>query len=90
MAVGKTQKQAVMFLKVLVAFYPLRIHNVLTDNDKDFALEFTREYQRLGIKHHKTKVKHPWTNGQVEITIKRIKQETIWKIYYPDYRVKPL
>lgn len=83
---GKTQINSILFLKALVKFYPYRIHRILTDNGKEFAKQFTQECQKLGIKHKRTKVKHPWTNGQVETTIKQIKRETIWKTYYPDYQ----
>lgn len=79
---GKHQIWAIKFLQVVVAFFPYRIHRLLTDNGKEVGRKFTQECQRLGIKHKKTKIKHPWTNGQVETTIKQIKADTIWKIYY--------
>ena len=79
---GKTQKEAIRFLKALIKFYPYHIHRILTDNGKEFGKKFSLECQSYGIKHKKTKVKHPWTNGQAEITIQQIKKETIWKIYY--------
>jgi len=82
---GKTQKHAVRFLKKVVGFYPYRIHRILTDNGKEFAKEFTLECQRHGVKHKKTKVKHPWTNGMAEITIQQIKKATVWQKYYQDY-----
>lgn len=82
---GKTQREAIRFLKALISFYPYYINRILTDNGKEFSKRFTLECQRYGIKHKKTKIKHPWTNGQAEITIKQIKEETIWKIYYQDY-----
>lgn len=93
---GKTQINSILFLKALVRFYPYRIHRILTDNGKEFSKRFTLECQKSGIKHKRTKIKHPClpaeasaqvgTNGQVETTIKQIKQQTIWKIYYPDYQ----
>lgn len=86
MVKGKTQSNSIYFLKALFKFYPYCIHRILTDNGKEFAKQFTQACQKLGIKHKRTKVKHPWTNGQVETTIKQIKQETIWKNYYPDYQ----
>ncbi len=82
---GKTQKKAISFLTALIKFYPYHIHRILTDNGKEFGKQFTLECQRYGIKHKKTKVKHPWTNGMAEITIKQIKEETVWKAYYQDY-----
>lgn len=83
---GKTQKEAIRFLKEVVKFYPYNIHRILTDNGKEYGKDFSRQCQQQGMKHKKTRVKHPWTNGQVEITIKSIKEDTIWKHYYPTYQ----
>lgn len=83
---GKTQKEAIRFLKEVINFYPYNIHRILTDNGKEYGKDFSRQCQRGGIKHKKTKVKHPWTNGQVETTIKSIKEDTIWKTYYHSYQ----
>lgn len=83
---GKTQNQVIRFLKALINFYPYHIHRILTDNGKEFGKKFTLECQRYGIKHKKTKIKHPWTNGQAEATIKKIKEETVWKVYYQNYQ----
>lgn len=83
---GKTQKEAIRFLCSVIKFYPYAIHRILTDNGKEYAKDFSRECQKHGIAHKKTKIKHPWTNGQVEITIKNIKKETIWRHYYRSYQ----
>ncbi len=82
---GKTQKEAVNFLNKLVKFFPYRIHRILTDNGKEVGKEFSLECKRLGIKHKRTKIKHPWTNGQAEATVKIIKKETIQKVFYQNY-----
>lgn len=82
---GKTQKEAIRFLQFVIRFYPYHIHRILTDNGKEYGKAFTKECQRHGIKHKKTKVKHPWTNGMAEITIQQIKKATIWQKYYQDY-----
>ncbi len=74
---------AAQFLRDLIAAVPYRIHTILTDNGIQFtnrkrdvhAFEhiFDRVCDDNGIEHRLTKVKHPWTNGQVErmnLTIK--------------------
>lgn len=86
LANGKTQTEAIRFLKAVIRFYPYRIHRILTDNGKEFGKRFTAACHLYGIKHKRTKVKHPWTNGQAEITVKLVKQATIWQKFYRDYR----
>lgn len=86
MVKGKRQNNTIAFLKALIKFYPYRIHRILTDNGRKFGKQFSLMCKKLKIKHKRTKVKHPWTNGQVETTIKRIKNETIFKKYYPNYQ----
>jgi len=83
---GKTQSYAIEFLKGVVAWFPYRVHRVLTDNGREFGKEFTVSCNKLGIKHKRTKVKHPWTNGQVERIIQTIKDATVKQIYYQDYQ----
>lgn len=83
---GKTQAAAVRFLKAVVHFYPYWIHRILTDNGREFGKQFAINCLALGIKPKRTKVKHPWTNGQAEITVKMIKQDTVWQKFYRDYR----
>ena len=67
---------AAQFPRNLVAAVPYRIHIVLTDNGIQFTNHahhkhafhhiFDRVCKENGIEHRLTKVKHPWTNGQVE------------------------
>ena len=83
---GKTQKEAIRFLQFVIKFYSYHIHRILTDNGKEYGKDFTKECQRYGIKHKKTKVKHPWTNGMAEITIQQIKKATIWQTFYQSYQ----
>lgn len=82
---GKHQQYAVRFLRALVNWCPYRIHRILTDNGREFGKQFATACLSLGIKLRRTKVKHPWTNGQAEITVKLIKQETVWVSFYRDY-----
>lgn len=44
--------------------------------------EFTIECEKLGIEHRTTKPKHPWTNGQVEVFNRFIKDNTVNKFKY--------
>jgi transposase InsO family protein len=37
------------------------------------------------IEHRLTKVKHPWTNGQVERMNRTIQEATVNKYFYKDY-----
>lgn len=86
MVMGKTQVQAAAFLTRIMKFYPYRPHHLLTDNGTEFGRKFSSECERFGIKHRQTKIKHPWTNGQAEVTIKMIKKETVKSFYYRNYR----
>jgi transposase InsO family protein len=70
--------EAAQFLRDLLQAPPYRIHTVLTDNGihftnrvldaHTFAHIFDRVCSENGIEHRLTKVRHPWTNGQVEPT----------------------
>jgi len=59
------------FLAAIIQAVPYRIHTVLTDN---------------GIEHRLTKVKRPWTNGQVERMNRTIKEATVKRFHYDDHR----
>jgi transposase-like protein len=85
---------AAEFLRDLIAALPYLIHTVLTDNGIQFtnracdryALHhiFDRVCEENGIKHRLTKVKHPWTNGQVERMNRTIKDATVKRFHYDD------
>jgi Integrase core domain len=67
---------AAQFLRNLVAAAPYTIHTVRTDDGIQFTNRACDKYafhhifdcacDPNGIQHRLTKVKHPWTNGQVE------------------------
>ncbi len=76
---GRTSASA--FLSARIEAVPYKIHTVLTDNGIPFTVSpryadgptarhmthmFDRRCQENEIEHRLTKVKHPWTNGQVE------------------------
>lgn len=85
---------AAQFLRNLVEAVPYTIHIVLTDNGIQFtnracdryAFEhiFDRVCDENGIEHRLTKIKHPWTNGQVERMNRTIKEATVKRFHYDD------
>lgn len=91
--VKKAGKMAAdQFLPDLIAGVPYRLHTVLTDNGVQFANRsrdtsafehiFNRVCREHDIKHRLTKVKHPWTNGQVERMNQTIKDATVKRFHY--------
>jgi transposase-like protein len=86
---------AAQFLRDLIATVPYRLHTVLTDNGIQFtnrscdtsAFEhiFDRVCREHAIAHRLTKVKHPWTNGQVERMNRTIKDATVKRFHYDDH-----
>jgi transposase InsO family protein len=87
--------EAAQFLRDLLQALPYRIHTVLTDNGIQFttrALDahafahiFDRVCSENGIEHRLTKVRHPWTNGQVERMNRAIKEATVKRFHYDDH-----
>ena len=83
---------AAQFLRNLIAAVPYKIHTILTDNGIQFtnrkqdtsAFEhiFDRVCREHEIDHRLTKVKHPWTNGQVERMNRTIKEATVKRYHY--------
>ena len=89
----KAGKLAVtQFLRDLITAVPYRINIILTDNGIQFtnrrcdtsAFEhaFDRVCREHQIEHRLTKVKHPWTNGQVERMNRTIKEATVKRFHY--------
>ena len=86
---------AAQFLRDLISAVPYRLHTVLTDNGVQFtnrkrdvhAFEhiFDRVCREHGIEHRLTKIKHPWTNGQVERMNRTIKDATVKRYHYDDH-----
>ena len=92
---GRTSAAA--FLKALIAAVPYKIHTVLTDNGIQFTFPprysngptarsmihmFDMRCRENGIEHRLTKIKHPWTNGQVERMNRTIKEATVKRHHY--------
>jgi transposase InsO family protein len=86
---------AAEFLRNLLAVVPYKVHTVLTDNGIQFtnrkqdrhAFEhiFDRVCAEHSIEHRLTKIKHPWTNGQVERMNRTIKEATVKRFHYDDH-----
>jgi transposase InsO family protein len=96
---GRTSAAA--FLDALVAAVPYKIHTVLTDNGIQFTFPprhangptaryithmFDMRCQENGIEHRLTRIKHPWTNGQVERMNRTIKEATVKRYHYDSHR----
>lgn len=92
---GRTSASA--FLVALIEAVPYKIHTVLTDNGVQFkfptryadgptARYMTRMFdmysQENGIEHRLTKIKHPWTDGQVERMNRTIKEAAVKRYHY--------
>jgi len=87
-----TKMIAAELLRHLIAAVPYAIHIVLTDNGIQFknreqdrtAMQhiFGRTCRENGIEHRSTKIKHPWTNGQVERMNRTIKDATVKRFHY--------
>ena len=58
------------------------LNNVKNTEQPTSKSSFTKKCESLNIKHKTTQVKHPWTNGQVEVFNRFIKDNTIKKYKY--------
>lgn len=91
-----TVENAVIFLRNLQAHCVFKITHILTDNGAQFTYNLLASHLKprdkihpfdqlciaLGIEHRTTQFRHPWTNGQVEITNRTIKQATTKQFHY--------
>ena len=89
------------FLVALIAAVPYKIHPVLTDNGIQFTFPpryadgptatyithmFDIRCHEHGIEHRRTKIQHPWTNGQVERMNRTIKDATVKRYHDESHR----
>ncbi|MCB9983466.1 MAG: DDE-type integrase/transposase/recombinase [Rhodospirillales bacterium] len=88
----QTKMIAARFLRNLIAAVPYKLTHILTDNgirftnrkcDKHtFVHIFDRVCAENGAEHRLAKVKHPWTNGQVECMNRTIKDAAVKRYHY--------
>jgi transposase InsO family protein len=94
--VAKAGKMAAAaFLRDLIKMVPYVIHIILTDNGIQFTNLAHHKYAGVhifdrvcaehGIDHRLTKIKHPWTNGQVERMNRTIKEATVKRYHYDNH-----
>lgn len=93
----KDQAAAADFLTQALAFFPFRVHHILTDNGREFSVKGQPGFGRIGkrssifeiiceiagIEYRKTKFCHPWTNGMAERMVKTVKDHTVKIETYP-------
>lgn len=91
---NKTKENACDFLKYVLKRIPYMVSIILTDNGTEFtdivrnrrqeikAHPFAIQCRHYKIEHRLTKIKHPWTNGQVERMNRTIKEATVKKYHY--------
>ncbi len=95
-----TQDNAVLFLRNLQKDCVFKITHILTDNGIQFTYNLLAKHlrpkdgyphpfdelcQALGVEHRTTQFRHPWTNGQVEITNKIIKEAATKRFHYESF-----
>ncbi len=82
------------FLKNLIKDVPYQIHTILTDNGIQFTAKKGARWDRSPfdmlcirekIEHRLTQIAHPWTNGQVELMNRTIKEATVYKYHYESH-----
>lgn len=93
-----TVQVSALFLKNLIAHCPFDIKTILTDNGAQFTYALLAQHLRPKhklhpfdaicesnkIEHRLTQFRHPWTNGQVEVTNRLLKRYTTKSYYYED------
>ena len=86
------------FMERMLKFFPYEIRTILTDNGSEFTHAaqqdqpkegkehpFEEVCKENGVEHRKTKIKHPWTNGQVERMNRSLKSWTVERYYYENF-----
>ncbi len=94
----KTMDSSAKFLQETIDNFPFKIHKILTDNGAEFTYKLLKNCKKKeeehkfnkvcianNISHKTTQFRHPWTNGQVEIMNKQIKNNTTRKYFYDNF-----
>lgn len=90
--------ESTSFLNNLIHHCPFKISKILTDNGAQFTYALLADHlkpkgkihpfdvicEAHNIEHRLTQFRHPWTNGQVEVTNKILKQYTTKAYFYKD------
>ncbi len=93
---NKSKDSSTDFLKYVIDVVPYTIQKILTDNGAEYTdvishrepsghHAFDQVCKQNLIEHRLTKIKHPWTNGQVERMNRTIKEATIKKYHYENF-----
>lgn len=76
-------RDAAAFLADAVTFFArqgIRVHRVLSDNGSAYmSFAFRDACARAGIRHTRTRPRHPWTNGRAERFIGTIQRECAYR-----------
>jgi len=75
------------FLRNAMAFFDargIRVRRVLSDNGAGYLSSFSAGAALLGVRHTRTKPRHPWTNGRVEAFNGTIQRECLYASHFTD------
>ena len=81
------------FLAGAIAFFDargIRVRRVLTDNGAGYRSSFTKAAAALGLRHTRTRPRHPWTNGRVEAFNGTIQRECLYASHFTNEEERAL
>jgi transposase InsO family protein len=84
---GLGTAECLAFLRNAIAFFDargIRVRRVLSDNGAGYLTSFSAGAALLGIRHTRTKPRHPWTNGRVEAFNGTIQRECLYASHFSD------
>jgi transposase InsO family protein len=75
--------------RTFFADYGITVERVLTDNGAAYTSHAWRDaHQQLDIKHSRTRVRRPQTNGKVERLNRTLLEEWAYKRFYPSEKAR--